>query len=85
MLKEIKIEIPYKLIVSLKISEDEIANEFKKLALLKLYELGKISSSLASQILNIERVEFLELLSQYNISYFAIDTKEQLEKDIKNA
>ena len=83
MKNQITISYPKSLALSLKWSVSEFSSEMKRLSVLKLYELGKISSSLGAQILGIERLDFLELLSKYNISYFSPEIN--LEKDLKNA
>ncbi len=64
----------------LKLKEDEI----KIAALAKLYELGKISSGKAAELLGISRVEFLDLLGMYKVQ-IGPDTEEELLRDIKNA
>ncbi len=77
----ISINYPESLAVSLKMSVNEFQNEMKIVSLVKLYELGKISSGFASKLLKISRVDFLELLGKYNVSYFEND----LESDFENA
>lgn len=42
--KSYRLQFPEELVLSLKMSEGEFAEEIKRLALVKLYELGKISS-----------------------------------------
>ena len=70
MIKNIDVKFPNTLALSLKMEDEEFAYEMKKLALVKLYEMGKISSGLASKALNIKRLNFLDILEQYNVSYF---------------
>jgi predicted HTH domain antitoxin len=57
----------------------------KTLSLVKLYELGKISSGLAAKLLSMNRVDFLELLEKYNVSYFHKGLENELESDLRNA
>jgi len=38
--------------------------------LVRLYDQGKVSSGKAAEILGISRRAFLDLLGQYNVSYF---------------
>jgi methyl coenzyme M reductase subunit C-like uncharacterized protein (methanogenesis marker protein 7) len=45
----VSIEYPDELRVSLKYKRDEFADEIKKISLIKLYELGKISSGIESK------------------------------------
>ncbi|WP_297453032.1 UPF0175 family protein [Persephonella sp.] len=64
----------------LKLDEEE----FKTAAIVKLYELGKISSGKAAKLLGISRIEFLDLLSEYKVQ-IQPDTEEEILKDINNA
>jgi len=64
----------------LKLKEDEV----KIAALVKLYELGKISSGKAAKLLGMSRIEFLDLLGKYKVQ-IGPDAEEELLKDIENA
>jgi len=81
----VSIEYPDELRVSLKYKKDEFADEIKKISLIKLYELGKISSGMAAKVLNISRVDFIELLGKYKVSIFPYEDKEELLEDVRNA
>ena len=81
----VSIEYPDELRVSLKYKKDEFADEIKKISLIKLYELGKISSGMAAKVLNISRVDFIELLGKYKVSIFPYEDKEELLEDLRNA
>lgn len=63
-------------------NSDEFSREMKITALIKLFELGKVSSGVAAKVLKISRIEFLELLGKYKVSY--LDTG-YLNEDLKNA
>jgi predicted HTH domain antitoxin len=82
--KQIAIMYPESLASSLKMKSREFELEIKTLSLVKLYELGKISSSMAARILNIPRLEFLEILSDYGVSYFST-AEDEIESDYGNA
>lgn len=81
----ITINYPESLAFSLKMENKEFKSEMKRISLIKLYELGKISSGLAAELLNINRIEFLELLEKYNVSYFHQGLENELESDFANA
>ena len=81
----ISINYPESLAFSLKMGDQEFKSEMKTLSLIKLYELGKISSGLAAKLLDINRVDFLELLEKYNVSYFHKGLENELESDFRNA
>jgi predicted HTH domain antitoxin len=44
--------------------------------------LGKISSGTASKVLQLSRIEFLELLAKYNVGFLNV---EDLSEDLQNA
>jgi predicted HTH domain antitoxin len=81
----ISITYPESLASSLKMENQEFKHEMKTISLIKLYELGKISSGLAAKLLNMDRIDFLELLEKYNVSYFHKDLENELESDFSNA
>ncbi len=85
MSQQISINYPESLAFSLKMNSDEFKKEMKTVSLVKLYEIGKISSGQASKILNIKRIDFLELLNKYNVSYYHKGMEDEIENDFANA
>ena len=85
MERQISINYPESLAFSLKMGDKEFINEIKTLSIIKLYELGKISSGVAAELLNINRLDFLDLLQKYNVSYFHNGIEDELENDLNNA
>ena len=81
----ISVNYPESLAFSLKMGDQEFKSEMKIISLIKLYELGKISSGLAAKLLDMKRVDFLELLEKYNVSYFSKGLENELESDFSNA
>jgi len=81
----ISINYPESLAHSLKMGDQEFKSEMKIISLIKLYELGKISSGLAAKLLDMKRIDFLELLEKYNVSYFFKGLENELESDLLNA
>jgi predicted HTH domain antitoxin len=61
----LQIELPDELVTVLNETDVQAVREA---ALVKLYDLGRISSSKAARILRISRREFLDLLGRYGIS-----------------
>ena len=78
----ISIEFPDYLANSMRINKSEFGKEIKISGLIKLFELGKISSETASKVLQLSRIEFLELLAKYNVGYLNV---EDLNEDLQNA
>ena len=85
MEQQISISYPESLAFSLKMDNKEFKYEMKTISLIKLYELGKISSGIAAKLLNLNRLGFLELLKKYNVSYFHKGLENELESDLANA
>ncbi|MDD3771868.1 MAG: UPF0175 family protein [Weeksellaceae bacterium] len=82
MAETIKIDYPRFLANSMRMDLEEFGQEMKISALVKLFELGKISSGIAARVLNISRLEFLNLLGKYKVSYLDV---EDLSEDLENA
>ncbi len=63
----LQIDLPDELVAVL--NETDV-QAIREAALVKLYDLGRISSGKASRILGISRREFLDLLGRYGVSEF---------------
>ena len=85
MTAEINVAIPQELAFALKMQEQELAREILRLSVVKLYELGKLSSGMASQLLGITRLSFLELAAEYQVSILGNPNPIQLQQDLLNA
>jgi predicted HTH domain antitoxin len=81
----INIEYPVSLANTLKLSGKDFASEMKTSSLVKLYELGKVSSGVAARVLGLSRLDFLELLAKYNVSVLDGYDNDDLNEDIANA
>jgi predicted HTH domain antitoxin len=85
MEKSINISYPQSLAQSLKLSNRDFINEIKMSSLVKLFELGKISSGTAAKILGLSRVDFLDKTSNYKVSVFNYSDISDLNEDFLNA
>ena len=85
MQETITIEYPNSLADTLKLNKQEFISELKISSMVKLFELGKVSSGTAAKVLGLSRVEFLELLGRYKVSPFESYNEETLNRDIANA
>ncbi|GET28525.1 UPF0175 family protein [Prolixibacter sp. SD074] len=81
----IKIEYPESLANTLRLSGKDFASEMKISSLVKLFELGKVSSGVAARVLGLSRLDFLELLAKYNVSVLDGYDTDDLNEDIANA
>lgn len=82
MAELISIDYPEYLANSMRMNKDDFGKEIKVSALVKLFELGKVSSGMAARVLQITRTDFLELLEKYKVSF--LET-EDLKEDLDNA
>ena len=85
MKENIKVEYPQALANTLKMSGQEFVSEIKTSSMVKLFELGKISSGIAAKVLGLSRLDFLELLAKYKVSAFGHYDTDNLNEDIANA
>ncbi len=81
----INIEYPESLANSLRLRGKEFENEMKIASLVKLFELGKVSSGTAAKALGLTRLDFLDLLSKYKVSSLGQYDSDDLRDDIANA
>jgi len=81
----INIEYPESLANSLKLRRKDFEKEMKTSSLVKLFELGKVSSGTAASVLGISRLDFLDLLEKYNVSVLGPYDLDDLREDIENA
>ncbi len=80
----IQIQLPEAPLISLKKTPATFAEEIKKLAAIKLFELGRLSSGRSAQLAGMSRVTFLMNLGHYQVCPFSL-TAAELEQDIQNA
>jgi predicted HTH domain antitoxin len=83
MERQIAVSYPETLAASLKMRDREFEREMKTISLVKLYELGKVSSGVAAGVLGISRLAFLDILAAHEVSCFP--GEEELEADFINA
>ncbi|SHJ10434.1 Uncharacterised protein family (UPF0175) [Tangfeifania diversioriginum] len=85
MEKAIHIKYPESLANALKLSPENFEKEIKMSSLVKLYEMGKISSGVAAKVLGIARIDFLDQLSNYKVSQLGYSNLDEVNEDIENA
>ncbi len=57
-------------------SAAEFAEEMKRAAVAKWYEMGTVSQSKGAEILGVSRAEFMLILSQYRVSPYQLDEED---------
>lgn len=84
-MKQLQVDFPQELAFLLRMNEVEFSYEMKKVALVKLYELGKVSSGKAASLLGLTKIAFIDILNQYQVSIFEdLDTSE-LQEELNKA
>lgn len=81
----ITVEYPESLANQLRLSVKDFEHEIKTSSLVKLYEIGKISSGTAAKVLGISRIDFLTILARYQVSVFDENNADFLQDDLANA
>jgi len=81
----INIGYPKSLANTLRLNEKDFESEIKASSLVKLFELGKISSGVAASVLGLSRIDFIDLLAKYKVSVFGLNDVDDLSDDITNA
>jgi predicted HTH domain antitoxin len=67
-MKVLRIELPDELLSA--VGEDKAQALAREALLVRLYELGEVSTGRAAEILGVSRREFLDLLGAYGVSEF---------------
>lgn len=80
-MKALSLDLPEDLLAV--IGEERARTLAKEALLVRLYDLGEVSSGKAAALLGISRREFLDLLGRYKVSIF--DECADLEQDLRNA
>jgi predicted HTH domain antitoxin len=69
----VTVVVPEGALSALRRGPTEFAEELKRAAVAKWYELGTISQSKGAEILGVSRAEFFDVLSEYRVSPFQND------------
>ena len=84
VMSKVTLIVPEESLVALKLSPEEAADELGLAAAVKMYELGRLSSGAAADLVGIPRSVFVSRLADYGVSTFR-QTETELEEELANA
>lgn len=79
------IDFPEGLETAVSTTRQELGDQIRLMAALKMFELGKLSSGKAAQLAGMSRVAFFEMCGRYNVpivNYTAEEIEAELTQDI---
>lgn len=79
--RRVILEIPGEALLGLRVPLEE-AGEVMRMAAMKLYELGQLSSGAAARLAGVPRVVFLSRLEDYGVDAFRL-SEEQLSRETR--
>lgn len=79
------IALPQEIVLSLRESSENIVKDMKRTVAVKYYKERKLSLGQCSELAEMSKEDFIQLLSSYEISIFNYENDEELLEDIKNA
>jgi predicted HTH domain antitoxin len=79
---EVTIPFPAGLEEAVQTTREEVQQQIRLMAALKMFELGKLSSGRAAELAGVSRIGFFEACSRYRVSVFNYPANE-LESEIR--
>lgn len=86
--EELRIKYPEGFEYAVHLTKEEMEQQIRLMAALKMFELGKISSGKAAELAGMPRVEFFEACGRYRVSVFNYppeEVQQELETDLETA
>ncbi|HUG90924.1 MAG TPA: UPF0175 family protein [Planctomycetaceae bacterium] len=83
-MSDILLSVPDESLQDLALSAEELGDELRLAAAIKLYELGRLSSGAAARLAGVPKPLFLSKLGAYGVTTFDLSEGE-LAQDVRNA
>ena len=78
---EVRMNLPEKTSLALKVPAEALGKELLLMAAVKLYELGRLSSGAAAELAGVPKPLFLAKLADYGVGTFDLK-KEELQREM---
>ena len=72
----VTMDLPDDIVQSLKLDAQQVGDELRLVAAIKLYELERLSSRAAARLAGVLRAVFLSRLSEYGVSSFSLSEED---------
>jgi len=85
---EVTIHYPADLEETVQTTPEEMRQQIRLMAALKMFELGKLSSGKAAELAGLSRADFFEACARYQVSVFnhpAGEVEAELRQDLETA
>ena len=79
----INVTVPEEILLSLRVNDEEFAEQMKMLTALKLFESGKLSVGQAATFAGMDESDFIKLLGKHKVSIFGFT--QEIAEDYANA
>ena len=81
---EVTMTIPEHSLLALNLAPEQMGDELRLAAAIKLYEVARLSSGAAAELAGVPRVLFLQRLGDYGVATFR-QTEAELREELNNA